>query len=64
MAQGFYNNEGVASPGDDSQHPVEVDKVQANIFFDGTLNLNRDALMIFDASFSAAIGTLGEHQLS
>jgi hypothetical protein len=38
MAQGFYNNEGEASPGDDSQHPVEVDKVQANIFFDGTLN--------------------------
>ncbi len=38
MAHGFYNNEAVASPGDDSQHIVEVDIVQANVFFDGTLN--------------------------
>ncbi len=38
MAHGFYNNEAVASPGDDSQHVVEVDIVQANVFFDGTLN--------------------------
>ncbi len=36
--QGFYNNTTVTTPDDDTQHVVEVDKVQVNVFFDGTLN--------------------------
>ena len=38
MEQGFYNNQTVTTPGDDTQHIVTVDKVQANVYFDGTLN--------------------------
>lgn len=38
MTQGLINNETVTIPGDDTQHVVEVDKVEASIFFDGTLN--------------------------
>lgn len=38
MAQGLKNNEASTTPGDDTEHVVEVDKMQANIFFDGTLN--------------------------
>ncbi len=36
--QGFYNNTTATTPGDDTRHVVEVDKVQINVFFDGTLN--------------------------
>lgn len=35
---GLFNNTTVTTPGDDTQHVVEVDKVQVNVFFDGTLN--------------------------
>jgi hypothetical protein len=38
MAQGPNNNEASTTPGDDTEHVVEVDKVEANLFFDGTLN--------------------------
>ena len=36
--QGLYNNTTTTTPGDDTTHEVEVDKVQVNVFFDGTLN--------------------------
>ena len=38
MEQGFYNNQTVTTLGEDTQHIVTVDKVQANVYFDGTLN--------------------------
>ena len=38
MEQGFYNYQTVTTPGDDTEHIVTVDKVQANVYFDGTLN--------------------------
>jgi hypothetical protein len=38
MTQGFTNNETATTPGDDTEHIVTVDKVEANLFFDGTLN--------------------------
>ncbi len=38
MAQGLNNNEATTTPGDESEQVVEVDKVQVNLFFDGTLN--------------------------
>lgn len=36
--QGLFTNTTTTTPGDDTQHVVEVDKVQVNVFFDGTLN--------------------------
>ena len=36
--QGLYQHSTTTTPGNDTQHVVEVDKVQANLFFDGTLN--------------------------
>jgi hypothetical protein len=36
--QGLFNNTTTTTSGDDTQHVVEVDKVQVNVFFDGTLN--------------------------
>ena len=38
MSQGLYNNETITTPGDDTVHVVTIDKVQVNVFFDGTLN--------------------------
>ena len=36
--QGLYNHSTYTTQGDDTEHVVEVDKVQVNLFFDGTLN--------------------------
>lgn len=36
--QGLHEHTTVTTPGDDTQHVVEVDKVQVNLFFDGTFN--------------------------
>jgi hypothetical protein len=36
--QGFYNQRGMTNTVEDSVHVVEVDKIQVNLFFDGTLN--------------------------
>lgn len=36
--QGLYQHSTQTTPGDDTVHVVEVDKVQVNLFFDGTLN--------------------------
>lgn len=36
--QGLYQYSTTTTPGNDTQKEVEVDKVQANLFFDGTLN--------------------------
>ncbi|MET3108155.1 hypothetical protein AAKU67_001867 [Oxalobacteraceae bacterium GrIS 2.11] len=38
MEQGLYNNKTMSTLGDDTQHIVTVDKVPANLYFDGTLN--------------------------
>jgi hypothetical protein len=38
MAHGLNNHETKTTPDDDTEHVVEVDKVQVNLFFDGTLN--------------------------
>jgi hypothetical protein len=36
--QGLYQHSTTTTPGDDTQNKVEADKVQANLFFDGTRN--------------------------
>lgn len=36
--QGLYQHSTQTTPGDDTVHVVEVDKLQVNLFFDGTLN--------------------------
>lgn len=36
--QGIYNDSCKSTPGDDTQHEAELDKIEANVFFDGTLN--------------------------
>ena len=36
--QGFYNHRGMTNTVEDSVRVVEVDKIQVNLFFDGTLN--------------------------
>ena len=38
MEQGLYNSITGTTPGDDTEHIVQVDKIQANLFFDGTRN--------------------------
>jgi len=38
MEQGLYNSITSTTPGDDTEHIVQVDKIQANLFFDGTRN--------------------------
>lgn len=35
---GFTNNDALGNPGDDTSHPVTVERAAVNIFFDGTLN--------------------------
>ncbi|MFG6449822.1 phospholipase effector Tle1 domain-containing protein [Roseateles sp. BYS180W] len=37
-SSGLDNHHTTSTPGDDTQHEVTVDKVMANVFFDGTLN--------------------------
>jgi hypothetical protein len=36
--QGLYQHSTTTTPGNDTQHGAEADKIQANLFFDGTLN--------------------------
>lgn len=36
--QGLYQHSTTTTPGNDTEHGVEADKVQVNLFFDGTLN--------------------------
>ena len=36
--QGLYQHSTTTTPGNNTQHGVEADKIQANLFFDGTLN--------------------------
>jgi uncharacterized protein (DUF2235 family) len=35
---GFSNNEKTSNPGEDTHHPVEVERAEVNVFFDGTGN--------------------------
>ena len=56
--QGLYEHTKVTTPGEDTQHVVEVDKVQVNLFFDGTFN-NYYNVTTEDAGIRRQYG--GEH---